>query len=146
MENSTNNTRGDINMKGEKLEKEISVKNLGATLAKDGINSAEVRLRIAMATPALARLSRLWKSSTISFPKQAHALQVTRSFHPTVLLRDLDTRYGSLNTSVYEDCTASPTKSLITTNTSGTWQQHLLTHESPFFRLSNDESWLALDT
>ncbi|XP_052258561.1 peroxidase-like protein [Dreissena polymorpha] len=54
-------------MNGEKLEV-TSFKYLGATLPKHGTSSnAEVRIRIAIATEAMARLSRLWKSSYTSF-------------------------------------------------------------------------------
>ena len=67
MVNSTNDTSADITMNGEKLEEVSKFKYLGATLSKDGTSTAEVRIRIATATSAMARLSRLWTSSAISF-------------------------------------------------------------------------------
>ena len=41
-------------------------KYLGATLSKDGTSTTEIRTRIAAATAAMARLTRVWKSD-ISF-------------------------------------------------------------------------------
>ncbi|XP_052232178.1 uncharacterized protein LOC127845354 [Dreissena polymorpha] len=66
--NSTTNTSADITMNGKKLEEVTSFKYMGATISKDGTSTAEVRIRIAMATEAIARLSRLWTCSYISFP------------------------------------------------------------------------------
>lgn len=65
--NSMNDTSADITMNGQKLEEVNSFKYLGATLSKDGSCTAEVRIRIAAAMAAMARLSRIWKSSNISF-------------------------------------------------------------------------------
>ena len=42
-------------------------KYLGVTLCKDGTYSAEVRIRIASAMAAMARLNRIWRCNTISF-------------------------------------------------------------------------------
>jgi len=55
----TTNTSADTTMNGEKLEEVTRVKYLGATMSKDGTSTAEVRIRIAMATVAIARLSKL---------------------------------------------------------------------------------------
>ncbi|KAH3887019.1 hypothetical protein DPMN_011032 [Dreissena polymorpha] len=63
------NTSTDITMKGEKQQEVTSFKHLSASLSKEGTRTAEVRIRIAMVTAALARQSRLWTSSSISFPK-----------------------------------------------------------------------------
>ena len=68
MVNSTTTTSADIFMIGEKLEEVTSFKYLGAALSKDGSSTADVQIRIAIATAAMARLSRLWTSSSISFP------------------------------------------------------------------------------
>ena len=67
MVNSRNDTSADIIMNGQKLEEVNNFKYLGATLSKDGSCTAEVRIRIATAMAAMSRLSRLWKSSNISF-------------------------------------------------------------------------------
>ena len=40
---------------------------LGATLSKDGTSAAEIRIRVAQATAAMARLDRIWKSKIV-FP------------------------------------------------------------------------------
>ena len=62
-----NNISADINMNVKKLEKVINFKYLGATLCKDGTCSAEIRIGIALAMAAMARLNRIWRSNTISF-------------------------------------------------------------------------------
>ncbi|KAH3876233.1 hypothetical protein DPMN_000070 [Dreissena polymorpha] len=59
MVNSMTNTSEDITMKREKLEEVTSFKYFCATLSKDGTSTAEVRIRITMATAVVARLSRL---------------------------------------------------------------------------------------
>ena len=59
MTNSTNNISADISMNGQKLEEVTSFQYLGATLYKDGTCSAEVRIRIASAMAAMARLNRI---------------------------------------------------------------------------------------
>ena len=61
MTNSTN-ISAEISMNGQKLVEVTSNKYLGATLCK-----AEVRIRIASAMAAIARLNRIWRCSTISF-------------------------------------------------------------------------------
>jgi hypothetical protein len=53
---------------GEELEEVTNFKYLGAALSKDGTSTAEVDIRIATATSAIARLIRIWKSNAISFP------------------------------------------------------------------------------
>ena len=59
MINRTTNTSADTTMNGEKLEEVTRVKYLGATMSKDCTSTAEVRMRIVMATVAIARLSKL---------------------------------------------------------------------------------------
>ena len=63
MVNSTKNINVNITMNGESLQEVTSFKYLGATLSKDGTCTAEIRIRIATATAAMARLSRIWKSN-----------------------------------------------------------------------------------
>ncbi|KAH3814226.1 hypothetical protein DPMN_142720 [Dreissena polymorpha] len=53
-----NNISADITINSEKLEELTSFKFFGATLPKDCTSTAEVRIRIAMATAAMARLSK----------------------------------------------------------------------------------------
>ena len=57
--NSTNNISADISMNSQMLEEVTSFKYLGATLRKDGTFSAEVRIKIAPAMAAMARLNRI---------------------------------------------------------------------------------------
>ena len=66
MTNSTNNISAEISKNGQKLEEVTSFKYLGATLCKDDTCSAEVRVRIASAMAATARLNRIWWRSTVS--------------------------------------------------------------------------------
>ena len=60
---SKNNMSAYIDISGYTMEGVISFKFSGATLSKDGTSLARVRPKIAMATSAVARLSRLWKSN-----------------------------------------------------------------------------------
>ena len=57
--NSTNNGIADVSMNGPNLEEVTSFKYLGATLCEDGTHSAKVRIRIASATAAMARVNRI---------------------------------------------------------------------------------------
>ena len=66
MVNSLNNAHANITLDGEQLEEVDEFKYLGATLSKDGTCSKEIRTRIALATAAMARLTRMWRSD-ISF-------------------------------------------------------------------------------
>ena len=66
MTNSTNNISADISTNGQKLEEVTSFKYLVATLCKDGTCSAEVRIRIASAVAAMARLKQRHGGSTPS--------------------------------------------------------------------------------
>ncbi|KAH3700471.1 hypothetical protein DPMN_075450 [Dreissena polymorpha] len=52
-----------------------------ATLSKDGKSTAEVQVRITMATAAMARLSRLWTSSSISIHMQLCKSTWVECFH-----------------------------------------------------------------
>ena len=66
MTNSTYSMSADISMNGKRLEGVISFKYLGVTLCKDGTCSSEIRIRIATAMAAAARLNRIRRSNTIS--------------------------------------------------------------------------------
>ena len=67
MVNSTNDISANITLNGEPLEEVNQFMYLGATLSKDGTSAAEIRIRVAQATAAMARLDRIWKSK-IGFP------------------------------------------------------------------------------
>ena len=64
---STNNISTDISINGQKLDKVTSFKYVGATLRKYGTCSAEIRIRIASAMAAMARVNGIWRYNTISF-------------------------------------------------------------------------------
>ena len=61
MTNSTNNISANISMNGQRLGEVTGFKYLGTTLCKDGTCSAEVRIRIAWATAAMAKPNRIWR-------------------------------------------------------------------------------------
>ena len=63
--NGTDNINAGISKNGHMLEEVTSFKNLGATASKHGTCSAEIRIRIATAMAAMARLNRIWRSNTI---------------------------------------------------------------------------------
>ena len=90
MTNSTNNISADISMNGQTLEEVTSFKYLGVTLCKVGTCSAEVRIRIASAMTAMARLNRCWRCNVISFAKQVQALQVSCCLYLFLWLRNID--------------------------------------------------------
>ncbi|KAH3769201.1 hypothetical protein DPMN_170449 [Dreissena polymorpha] len=64
----TTNNRADIIMHVKKLKEVTGLKYLGETLSNTDTSTVEDRIRITMATAAMARLIRLWKSSSISLP------------------------------------------------------------------------------
>ena len=75
-------------MNGQKLEEVTSFKYLGATLCKDGTCSVEVRIRIASAMAAMARLKRIWQCNTISF---ASKLKLYSTLANSILLYGCET-------------------------------------------------------
>jgi hypothetical protein len=87
MVNSTNPISANITMNGEPLEEVTSFKYLGVTLSKDGTCIAEIRIRIATATAAMARLNRVWKSN-ISFQTK---FKLFRSLVVSILLYGCET-------------------------------------------------------
>ena len=67
MVNSANNTPAQISMNGQQLEEVEAFKYLGSTLTKDGRSTVEIKTRLGIATSAMARLARIWRSGDISF-------------------------------------------------------------------------------
>ena len=68
MVNSANSTSAQIFMNGKQLEEVDAFKYLGTTLTKDGKSATEIKIRLGIATSVMARLNKIWKSKTISFP------------------------------------------------------------------------------
>lgn len=66
--NSTDNTTAEIKMGDETLENVSSFKYLGATLTTDGRSTQEIKIRLGLATSAVTKLHRIWKSKDINFP------------------------------------------------------------------------------
>ena len=60
MTNSTKNISEEIRMNGKKLEEVTPLKYLRAALCKNGTYLAEVCIKIASATAAMARLNTIW--------------------------------------------------------------------------------------
>ena len=58
-----NSLSADISITGQKLEGVTSFKYLEVTLCKDGICSAEIRVRIVSVIAALTGLDRIWPVS-----------------------------------------------------------------------------------
>ena len=83
MTNSTNEISADTSTNGQKLEEVTSFRYLGAALCKDGSCLAEVRIRIASAMAAMARLNRIWQCNIISF---ANKFKVYKSLVTSILL------------------------------------------------------------
>ena len=84
----TNIISADISRNCKKLQEVTSFKYLGATLYKDGTCSADVRIRIASAMTAMARLNRIWRCNTISF---ANKFKVCKSLVNSILLYGCET-------------------------------------------------------
>ena len=82
MVNGTKEISVNVTVNGQPLEEVTGFKYLGATLSKDGTCRAEIRIRIATATTAMARLNRVWKSN-ISFQTK---FQLFRSLLVSILL------------------------------------------------------------
>ena len=54
-------------MNGQQLEEVDAFKYLGATLSKDGRSTTEINTRIAIATAAISKLTKIWRNNDISF-------------------------------------------------------------------------------
>ena len=67
MANSVHNTHAQIHMNGQQLEEVDAFKYLGSTLTKDGRSSTEIKTRIGIATSAMTKLNKIWRSKDISF-------------------------------------------------------------------------------
>ena len=67
MVNSGDNTTVQISMNRQQLEEVMAFKYLGATLTKDGRSTAEIKIRLAIATASMAKLNKIWSSKDISF-------------------------------------------------------------------------------
>ena len=81
--NSTTGSTAQIFMNGEELEEVDSFKYLGATLTKDGRSTTEIKARLAMATAAMAKLIKFWRSNSLSFQTK---LRLFKSLVMSILL------------------------------------------------------------
>jgi hypothetical protein len=59
MVNSTTNTRAEIYMNDQQLEEVDAFKYFGSTLTKDGSSTTEIKTRLAIATSAMVKLSKM---------------------------------------------------------------------------------------
>ena len=67
MVNSGDKITVQISMNGQQLEEVMAFKYLGATLTKDGRSTAEIKIRLAMATASMAKLNKIWSSKDVNF-------------------------------------------------------------------------------
>ena len=74
-------------MNGQSLEEVTDSSYLGAPLCKDGTCSVEIRVRIASAIAAMARLNRIWRSNTMFVSK----FKLCRSLLVSILLYGFET-------------------------------------------------------
>ena len=65
----------DVCIRDYHLEQVAEFIYLGATQTEDGTSLKEVKVRIAKATAALARLKRIWRDRNISMPSKLHLLR-----------------------------------------------------------------------
>ena len=85
--NSHNKTTPiNITMNGQTLEVVKDFKYLGSFVSEDGSSTKEIKARIGIATSAMTRLARIWRSNTISFPGEGQAVQVTGTLHLIIRL------------------------------------------------------------
>ena len=77
-----------ISVNNQKLEGVTSFKYLAATLCSDGTCSAEIRIKIASAMAAMAKLNRIWLCNTISF---ASKFKLRKSTATSILLYGCET-------------------------------------------------------
>ena len=63
---SGDNTTVQINMNGQQLEEVMAFKYVRATLTKDGRSTAEIKMRLAIATASMAKLNKIWSSKDVS--------------------------------------------------------------------------------
>ena len=66
MVNSGDNTTIQIGMSGQQGEEVMAFKYLGATLTKDGRSTAEIKIRLDIATASMAKLNKIWSSKDLS--------------------------------------------------------------------------------
>ena len=59
--------RSEISMNGQQLEEVMAFNYLGAKLTKDGRSTAEIKIRLAIATASRAKLNKIWSSKDVSF-------------------------------------------------------------------------------
>ena len=76
-------------MNGQKLEEVTIFKYLGTTLCRDGTCSVEVRIRIASAMAAMARLNRIWRCNTLI--SLASKFKLYKSLVTSILLYGCET-------------------------------------------------------
>ena len=67
MVNSGDITPVQISMNGQQLEDVMPFKYLGATLTKDGRSTAEIKIRLAIATASMAKINKIWSSKDVTF-------------------------------------------------------------------------------
>ena len=85
MINSGDNTTVQISMNDQQLKEVMAFKYLGDTLTKDGRSTAEIKIRLAIATASMAKLNKIWSSKDITFATKIKLYKTLVLF--TLLLR-----------------------------------------------------------
>ena len=90
MVNSGDNTTVQISMNGQQLEEVMAFKYIGATLTKDGRSTAEIKIRLAIATASMAKPNNTWSSKDVSFFTKIKLYKNSCPVHPILRLWELD--------------------------------------------------------
>ena len=131
-------------MNGQKLRGDDQCRVPRATLCKDGTCSAEVRIRIALAMAAMARLNGIWQCNTISFASKfkLYASLFTSILHYGCETWNLlaDSEHGSRPSkpSAWGNLSVSPIWSIRPTTGCGAGSTSLWVHRNLFWQLSRD--------
>ena len=72
---NTDNTSADMTTKGQKFAEVDAFEYLGCTITMDGGLIVEIKMRLALAATAMAKLCRPWKSRDINFPTKLKLLR-----------------------------------------------------------------------
>ena len=86
MVNSGDNTTVQISMNGQQLEEVMAFKYIGATLTKDGRSTAEIKIRLAIATASMAKPNNTWSSKDVSFFTKIKLYKNSCPVHPILRL------------------------------------------------------------
>ena len=67
IDSNTRNLHSNIKLYGEKQEKVVKFKYIGATITTDSSSDSEIKIRFTHATSAMERITKVWYSKDIRF-------------------------------------------------------------------------------